>query len=172
VVTDEPPSGVLPITVPSDVVLVRRPELVVWAGAVTAFPAGFAFTLLTLFDIRNELPPYLVRDVQRLNHETWLTVRFSDGRYREVTESSLNRPPGQPHGPQLRSMDNAAHWTDGWRISRWWVTPLPPPGPVELAVHLGGAADPSGVAHLDGTALVEAAARAEVLWSDGRITPG
>ena len=169
--TDRPPSGVLPVTLAADVVLMRRPGLAVWAGAFSVFPGGFEFTLLTLFDVGVELPADLIRDVHRRNYETWLTIRFSDGRYREVTESSLNSPPDQPEGPQLRMTNGAASWSDGWWVARWWVSPLPPPGPVGLAVHLDGGAVPGGTAQLNGAELAAAGARAVVWWPDSEGAP-
>jgi hypothetical protein len=161
-----PPTGVTPVTVPGDLVLVRRPGLVTWVGAVTAFPGGFEFTLMTLFDVRQVEPPAgLALDVPQRSQETWLAVRFCDGRYR-AADLNANTPRDQPEGPHLQMQDGEANWTEGWDISRWWATPLPPAGPVELAIHLNGAAHPSGVGYLDGTALVEAASKARALWPE------
>jgi hypothetical protein len=163
---DLPLSGVQPVTIPGDVVLVRRPELAIWAGAVSAYPGGFMFTVLALFDIRRGLPEGVPWDGSRFHQQTLLAVRFSDGRYREVTESSLNRPPGQAEGPHLRAVDGAANWTGGWWYSRWWVTPLPSPGPVELAVRFDGTGIPGGTGKLDGAAVAAAGTSAGVLWPD------
>jgi hypothetical protein len=52
-----PPSGTVPVVVPSDVVVVRAAGMVVWAGAVTVYPEGFEFMLLTLYDARTTTPP-------------------------------------------------------------------------------------------------------------------
>jgi hypothetical protein len=161
-----PPAGVIPVTLPGDVVLVRAPALAVWAGAVTVFADSFAFTLLTLSDTRVTRPPESwALDVPQRSRETWLAVRFSDGRYR-AADLNANTPPHQPQGPHVRFSGGQANWTDGWDRSRWWVAPLPPPGPVELAIHLNGQDDPTGVGYLDGDALTAAAARAQTLWTD------
>jgi hypothetical protein len=161
-----PPAGVIPVTVPGDVVLLRAPGLAVWARAVTVFPDGFAFTLQTLFDTMVTNPPASwALDAPQRCRETWLAIRFSDGRYR-AADLNANTPRDQPQGPHLRFYGGLASRTGGWERSRWWATPLPPPGPVELAIHLNGQAGPSGVGYLDGEALTAAAARAQTLWTD------
>jgi len=127
---DTPPGGVIPATVPGDVVvvLVRRAGLVTLASAITVFPAGFEFTLSTLSDVSRVDPPAsFALDVPHRSQEAWLAVRFSDGRYR-AADLNANTPGDQPDGPHLRMQDGEASSTEGWDISRWWVTPLPPPG--------------------------------------------
>jgi hypothetical protein len=160
------PGGVIPVTVPGDTVLVRSPHLVVWVGAVTAFPDSFEFTLMTLFDTRRTDPPedFALHPEER-SQKTWLAVQFSDGRSR-AADLNTNTPVDQPDGPQLRMVDGFASWTEGWSTSRWWVIPLPPAGPVVLTIHLNGDTQPSGVGRLDGGALANAAARAETLWAE------
>ncbi|HEY2441557.1 MAG TPA: hypothetical protein VGI31_00330 [Streptosporangiaceae bacterium] len=165
-----PPGGTVPVVVPGDVVLVREPGLVVWAGAVTVFPEGFQFTLLTLFDTSRVPPADFALDVPDRGRMTWLEVRFADGRRRGV-DLNANTPPDQPQRPQVTMQDGV--WADGWFRSMWWVTPLPPPGAVELVIHLGGADGLTGSGLLDGARLTEAASRADVVWpqADGANGP-
>lgn len=161
-----PPGGVVPVTVPGDVVLMHSPGLVVWVGAVTVFKAGFEFTMMTLFDVRRGEPPAdWALDLPQRKRGTWLAVRFSDGRYR-AADLNANTPREQPEGPRVTIMEGEASWTEGWARSRWWVCPLPSPGPVQVAIHLNGQAQPTGTGYLDGTALVDAAARAQILWPE------
>jgi hypothetical protein len=157
----DPPSGCVPVVVPGDVVLARRAGLVVWAGAVTVFPEGFAFTLLTLYDPRRAGPPpaYWALDVAERGRMTWLEIGYSDGR-RRAADMNANTPGHQPSGPHLGMLDGSGSY------SRWWVSPLPPPGPVGLAVHLNGEATPAAVGDLDGAAMVSAAGRAEAVWPE------
>jgi hypothetical protein len=165
-----PPSGVIPVVVPDDVVLARAAGLVVWAGAVTVYPQGFAFTLLTLFDTRQPGPPPAswALDVAERGRMTWLEIGYSDGR-RRAADLNANTPRRQPGGPHLHMLDGLASYRpEGWDISRWWATPLPPPGPVELAIHLNGETIPTGVGRLDGNALVSAAGGAEAVWLEPR----
>ncbi len=156
-----PPSGTVPVVVPGDVMLARRAGLAVWAGAVMVFPQGFVFTLLTLFDTRRAEPPPSdwALDVAERGRMTWLEIGYPDGR-RRAADMNANTPDRQPGGPHLKMLDGSGSY------SRWWVTPLPPPGTVELAVHLNGEATPAAVGRLDGGAMVSAAGRAEAVWPE------
>lgn len=158
-----PAAGVIPVTVPGDFVLVREPGLAVWVGAVTVFPDSFAFTLLILFDTRSKPPADFALHKEQRSQGAWLEVRFSDGRSR-AADLNTNTPFDQPEGPEIRLEDGEMNLTEGWSSNRWWVTPLPPSGPVELAIHLNGDEQPTGTGCLDGKALADAAACAEVLW--------
>ena len=159
-----PPSGTVPVVVPSDVVVVRAAGMVVWAGAVTVYPEGFEFTLLTLYDARTTTPPASwALDIAERGRMTWLEVQYPDGR-RRAADLNTNTPHRQRQGPHLRVLD--ASGSDGCDVSRWWVTPLPPPGPVDLAIHLNGETTPTGVGRLDGAAMARAADRAEAVWSE------
>jgi hypothetical protein len=156
-----PPAGTIPKVVPSDLVLVRKPGLVVWMGAITAFPEGFEFTLLTLFDSSGgQLPADFALFPSERNSKTWVELRYADGRHREA-DLNENTPRGQLEGPHLTLQDGTA------ARHTWWVTPLPPPGPVELAIHLAGEEKPTGIGVLDGALVVEAAKQAEILWPGG-----
>jgi hypothetical protein len=162
-----PPSGIIPVTVPIDLTLVRRPGLAAWAGAVSASPAGFEFTLLIVADTTRagtQTPDFALHPGER-DSRTWLEVRFADGRARAADLNACT-PFEQPEGPSLLFEYGEQSDSEGWNDSRWWVTPLPPPGPVSLAIHLDGQPEPSGVGHLDGQALIDAARRADVVWTE------
>jgi len=158
-----PPPGTVPVVVNGDVLMVDSAGLAVQAGAVTVYPEGFAVTLRVLSDPRGAGPPPApwALDVAERVRMTWLEVRYPDGRVR-AADLNANTPRRQPRGPCVQAVDASA--SDGCDISRWWVTPLPPPGPVELAIHLNGEKTPTGVGSLDGAALLRAAARAQVIW--------
>lgn len=157
-----PPGGTVPVVVPGDVVLVDTPGLVVWAGAVAAYPEGFEFTLLMLSGAGPlaELPSWAL-DAPLRDQGAWIAVRFGDGRYR-AADMNANTPFDQPQGPHVRMQHAEGH--GNCDTSRWWVSPLPPPGPVELAIHLNGDLNPAGTAQLDGAALVRAASAAAIVW--------
>ncbi len=155
------------MVVPGDVLVVNSAGLAVWAGAVTVYPEGFAFTLRVLSDSRRAGPPPApwALDVAERVRMTWLEVCYPDGRVR-AADLNANTPRRQPRGPRVQAMDASA--SDGCDISRWWVTPLSPPGPVELAIHLNGQKTPTGVGRLDGAALLRAADRAQIIWPEPR----
>ncbi len=161
---DGAPNGVIPVVVPGDAVLVRQSSLAVWAGGVTVFPAGFEFTLLILSDsVHRESPADFALDVHERGQLTWLEMAYADGRRRSA-DLNANAPAVQPGGPQLTLVSGDSDATEGLGVTRWWVTPLPPPGPVELKIHLNGTGPSTGSGHLDGAAIAAAAARIEVLW--------
>jgi hypothetical protein len=162
-----PPGGTIPVTVPGDVMLAEEPGRAVWVGAIMVFQDSFMFTLLVLSDVQHgEAVPALAWQPGEHDRAVWLEVRFSDGRCR-AADLNTNTPLDQPQGPHLTVVDAEADFTRGQARSRWWVRPLPPPGPVELTVHLDGNGTPA-VAVLDGGSLVEAATWAQVQWPDTR----
>jgi hypothetical protein len=160
-----PPAGEMPVAVPGDMVLVQRPGLLAWAGAIVVYSAGFEFALRVAADVtcpETELPEPFALGPGNREHGTWLEVRFPDGR---ACGADLNANTWSGGNENLfvdflygESSDSA-----GVADSRWWVSPLPPPGPVELTLHLNGRAAPAGTGTLDGQMLLDAAARAELL---------
>jgi hypothetical protein len=50
----------------------------------------------------------------------------------------------------------------------YWLTPVPPPGPLTVVLACAGLGIEETSVQLDGDALVQAAARAEVLWPRAR----
>jgi hypothetical protein len=148
----------------ADVVVAQLAGLVVWAGAVTVYPDGFAFTLLVLTDTRHAAPPVgWALDAAQRGQRSWLEIRFADGRSR-AADLNANTPRREPSGPHVKLLDGSG--SDGWDESGWWVTPLPPADQVELAVHLNGAAAPTGVGLIDGAALASAAGNTETVWPE------
>jgi hypothetical protein len=146
----QPPVRELPVAVPGDLVLVREPGLVVSAGCFAVSSAGFEFTLRTAFDVSDpavRVPASLAVHLDEREHDTWLEVGFADGRRCEA-DLNTNTWPGGSRDITMRFRFGDSSRSEGLDLSRWWVSPLPPPGPVELVVHLNGAAGPTGRASL------------------------
>jgi hypothetical protein len=165
ITSPEPPPGITPITVPGDITLLLRPGLMISAGAVRAWPQGFEFTLsmLTSINHADPVPPEsMALYPEERGPHSWLSVRYADGRERSA-DLNANTPFDQPEGPHLTFVDGEASYTDtdGWDYSQWRVTPLPPPGPVQITIHLGGHPDVTGSGYLDGRAIAEAGTRAQ-----------
>jgi hypothetical protein len=168
------PEWALPVTVAGDLVLVRRGGVLVSVGAVCAYPVGFEFYLTFGFDRsqaavwRAGVPgdPMLgfhVRTPQERESATRIVVGFADG---TVADSVMMRvPPGEPVVRFAGGDSGIGSYLSVLRAeSRWWVSPLPPPGPVEFRIFLHGAAEPDGIASMDAGVILEAAARSQVLW--------
>lgn len=153
------PGTALPVTIPGDLVLVRRPGLAIWAGAVSAWREGFEFTLLMLHDFSVHGP--VVDFAPVLGHQdagVWLLIRFADGRIC-AADADSKRTLEQPSGPGLQLISGAATG-HGTNFTRWQVRPLPPHGPVKLTIGSGGPAwETIGSGSLDGTAILAATQR-------------
>jgi hypothetical protein len=106
-------------------VLLRRPGQAIWAGAVSAWPEGFEFTLLILNDVhRADTPPpeTLALHPGERGPNAWISVRYADGRTR-AADLNTNTPGEQTAGPRLSFIYGESSATEGWDMSRWWVTP-------------------------------------------------
>jgi hypothetical protein len=163
------PACALPVTVAGDLLLVRRAGVAVSLGPLCAYPAGFVFYLMIGIDrgrVTNRTVTFWGRSPADQAVATRLRVEFSDGRVADSLVKSRERP--KPGDLVLRFSGGTSQ-IHGYDLvprseSRWWVSPLPPPGPVEFTVFLQGAAEPSGTARVDAGLITEAAGRSQVLW--------
>ena len=94
------------------------------------------------------------------------SVEFSDGR--TVThDKPYGRSSARPHGdtepvePILWSRGGGG--TSHYQFMRWWVSPLPPSGPVEFICQLGTREIRGGIA---AHSILDAAQRSFQIWSD------
>lgn len=171
---ERPPGGVAPVSVPLNLTLTRRPDLVARVTVASAYPNGFRFLLSVGFDIR--LIPFERVDFyapRELNYPlpARLEVRFSDGR---VADSLLKLPGRRLNeeailvyrGGTSHPLDAEDQEWDSFRRheTSWWVSPLPSPGPLEFAVHLKDSPELAGTAMFAAEPILEAARRSEVQW--------
>lgn len=158
-----PPAREVQIAVPGDLVLVQEFGLLVWAGAFTVSSEGFGFALRITAEVSDSgvrMPEPFALHANQRDHGTWLSVRFADGRSCTAVING-GAWSGDLDEMHVRFMFGDESTSDGRADSRWWVSPLPPPGPVELVIHLNGRAGPEGAAALDAAALLEASAAVE-----------
>lgn len=168
-VTEYPSVRDIPVAVAGDLVLVREPGLLVCAGAFTVSSHGFEFELRVAAD-PGDPAVRLPRDMFSVERDwradcTWMSVRYSDGRACDacITLCTLPGDEDNRKSTDIRvtnTFDVSARSSRWWAVS-WWVSPLPPPGPVELTVHLDGRAGPAGSASLDAGVLLAAASMVE-----------
>ena len=161
-----PPDGVLGQPVACLTVVARTDTMVVAADRIVAYPTGFelGITIRT-----NDRPAHGGFDDHR--HRAWsgvaafpgesvrVTVQFSDGR-RGAVDNFSSAPAGE-----VQLVPVHGHGTQTRFDQRFWVEPLPPPGPLTVVVEWERRGLPETRADLDAGAIVEAAARAETLWS-------
>jgi hypothetical protein len=168
---DGPPTWALPVTVAGDLVLVRQAGALVRVGPICAYPAGFVFYLTVSFNpgqVAGRNVGFHVRTPQERASATRIRVTYADG---QMADSAAWMSGEQAPGRLLLRFDGGGSVIrDYFQVpraeSRWWVSPLPPPGPVGFTVFLQGAAEPSGTAAMDADPIIAAARRSQALWPE------
>jgi hypothetical protein len=165
-------------------VLVREGGVLASVGAVCVYPVGFEFYLTVGFDSAddaawrtaapgNQLLGFHMRTTEERESASRIVVGFPGGKSADSAATMTGDvAPGEP-AVRFSGGDSAIRsYSPVLRAeSRWWVTPLPPPGLVEFSVFLHGAAEPDGSASLDAAVIIEAAGRSQVLWSAAETAP-
>ena len=161
-----PPDGVLGEPVAGVTVVARSGAMVVAADRIVAYPEGFEFGITIRTNDRQAHGSF---DDHR--QRAWsgvaafpgesvrVTVVFADGR-RGAVDNFASGPAGD-----VRLIPVHGHGTQTRFDQRFWVEPLPPPGPLGVVVEWERRGLPETRADLDAGAIVEAASRAETLWS-------
>ena len=160
-----PPDGVLGWPVAGATVVARTETLVVAADRIVAYPTGFEFGIT----VRTaDQPTYGSFNDQR--QRAWsgvaafpgesvrVSVVFADGR-RGMVDNFSSAPAGN-----VQLIPVHGHGTQTRFDQRFWVEPLPPPGPLGVVVQWERRGLPETRADLDAGPIIEAAARAETLW--------
>lgn len=156
---DRPPARDIPVAVPGDLILVQAPGLLAYAGAFTVSSAGFEFTIRIATNTSTKperMAGSWALHVDSRQNQNWLEIRFADGR---VCFADLNTNTWPGTSEDLRVKFLFGEDRDGCSDSQWWVSPLPPPGPVGLTLHLNG--ENAATATLDASELLAAAAAVE-----------
>lgn len=166
------PAYEVPASAPGDAVLIRTDEAVVWIGAVRAYSNGFEFTLRALREEPPGASPLVVRPFPpadpfaSADREGALRVglRYADGR-QAATRRWIRLPPPvfsrrveDPRAILLAELQGGGDELT-WDAD-FWVSPLPPHGPVLFYASWPDAGAAEQRAAFDGTAIRAAAARA------------
>lgn len=157
----EPPENEVPVALPHNVLLARTDDVAVSLLGLQVCSTGVLFHV----DVRVRASA-LRRLDHRLNELVWahgprcsrflLGVEFSDGR----RASSL--PGGSSGGVLLQSRGGGGGETS--IDQSWWLSPLPPEGPLHLVVRCPDLGLPESMVELDGGEIRRAAERVVVLW--------
>jgi len=174
------PSGTLPGVVPLELVLARTGAVAVCLTRVSAYPSGFECDLVTMSDGDTELDPLLYGLRQRRHGGLGLDgeippemlrfgIEFADGTKATNTASLAMRPPSraQPDPPAMQVRGGGGGGST-WH-QRLWVWPLPPPGPLEFVCEWPAADIPLTRCGIDAARILDAAAQAQVLFSDEHL---
>jgi hypothetical protein len=164
-----PPENELGVVVPVDLALARTDELALALLDVTAYSNGFVLRL----GLRLHPDALRSRGLTQIHggltgggeEHLLCTIEFADGRH--ATNAWSARPPGGealPISVQLQSGRGGGLSFD----AHYWVFPLPPPGPITLAIEWPARGIAAVRHELDAGAILDAAGRSEPLWEDDR----
>jgi len=156
------PDNELPVALPANRVLARTDGVAVGLVGLQVFTTGFGFELAVR--ARPSAADQGARSLQDLfwgpsSHDGTaflLGVEFSDGR----RLSTLGRP--DRDGASLQQAGGGGG--DAAIDQEWWVSALPPDGPLRIVVRCDPLGVPETVTELDGTAVRAAAADVVTLW--------
>jgi hypothetical protein len=173
------PRGTLPGVVAFERVLATSDKVAVCVTRLAAYPTGFELDLVTMsaadqdeFDplmfphqhvwqgASDEIPPEMMR----------LGVQFADGSTATNTTAFPQDRRQPPAGP-IMHYDRGGGGGGNWRQA-YWVWPLPPPGPVALVCEWPATDIPLSRTELDAQTILNAAERAQVLFSDEHLPLG
>lgn len=171
-----PPENEVPRTVPVDRLLGRGPDAALFITAVQAYRDGVLLTIAVRLRQRADrqrldLTQFMgepARDTLDAQGRLLIGVELSDGQ-RAVMVNGLRRPSPNDQATEPNALKLA--WTPGGMFNelaaeaRYWMTPLPPPGPMLLVLRWLELGVEETVIELDGTAIATAGQNAEVLWS-------
>lgn len=162
-----PPDAVLGQPLAGHTVVARADGFVIAVERIVAYPSGFEMSVT----VRTRDEP-VFGSFDEVNRRSWsgsaafpgeslrVGVVFADGRRSFVD----NSPPRPASTGDVRLVPMGGGGTQSRFDQRYWVEPLPPPGPLGVVVEWDRRHLPETRADLDAGAIVEAASRAETLW--------
>ncbi len=165
---DGPPDGVLGEPVGGPQIVARADSVVVAVDRVVAYPTGFELGVT----VRTR-GGQGQRSFDEVRRREWrgasafpgeslqVSVVFADGR-RSIARNFGRPPEAASSGVRLVPLSGSG--TDTRFDQRFWVEPLPPPGPLGVVVEWDRRQIPETRAELDAGAIVAGAARAATLW--------
>jgi hypothetical protein len=164
-------------TVGLDVILVRRPDLVIWVADALAFPSGLSFGLNVQRRERSDetrragaVPTAPLFFGPADPDGPRFGLRLADGRKVVVQRLGDMKPfLRKPDRPILRPRSGSG----GGHASRaeMWLWPLPPPGPLTFVCARAAEGVDETSAQIDAAPILAAAANAVEMWPDDRPLP-
>jgi hypothetical protein len=166
-----PPSNVVPGTVALDIVLVQTGDAAVWVSNIAASPDGVQLTLVLVRRTYEEDDPDPLWDRPRKDvGQLRFGVGFADGRKAVLDRSGCDEPKGDPEH-EIALLSGGGDGSSRRSTRQMWLWPLPPEGPVTLALSWPAAGMPETTVEVDSAPIRAAAQRATELWPDERPLP-
>jgi hypothetical protein len=159
-----PPENEIPVGLPVAAVLARTDDVAIALIAVRVYTTGVSFDLAVRVRAWPETTRHGLSELV-FGHDSspgrlLVGVELSDGRRASNLEARGPRPDNS-------DMVFLASGGSGGQLSvdqSWWLSPLPPEGPVRFVVSCGGLGMEETTTEVDGTALRRAAEGVTTLW--------
>jgi hypothetical protein len=168
------PSGTLPGVVALERVLAHTDKVAVCVTRLAAYPTGFEFEVVTMTADEQDIDPLLFQHhrlrrgaAEEIPPEMLrFGVQFADGS-KATNTGGLHHDPKQPAGPVMLA-GGGGGGGGSWHQTQW-VWPLPPPGTLTLVCEWPSMNIPLTRSELDAQAILDAAQRAQVIFSDEHL---
>jgi hypothetical protein len=168
-----PPENEIGAAVPLRLLFATTDKLAVAIIDAVAYTTGFALRLAIRF--HPEAAEFDPHELMRQLHGGMrgstadglrFGVEFADGR--KATNLGPRRPPSEePPEISLAHHGGGGGGNRGWQTG-YWIYPLPPPGPMTLAMAWSGRDIPEETHTIDAAPIIGAAAESIILWEDNR----
>jgi hypothetical protein len=159
-----PPGNELGVAVPIRYVLVRTDELAVLLDGFVAYSTGVELELT----VKSRRKRHESREFHRLSEDVHFGFRFADGR----KASNVGRQAWDQERSDPVLMSRGGHGGDGELNMRYWLWPLPPPGPLQAVVEWPASGIAETEVEVDCGAILAAAGRVELLWPEDAAPAG
>lgn len=170
------PRGTLPGVVTVERILAQTDKIAVCVSRFAAYATGFEFDIVTMTaDDQDDLDPLMFHHhhgmrsgaIDEIPPELLrFGVQFSDGS--KVTNTGgFPDDRGQPSGPVMHA-GGGGGGGGSWRQTQW-VWPLPPPGSLAIVCEWPALGIPLTRTELDAQPILDAATRAQVIFSDDHL---
>jgi hypothetical protein len=170
------PRGTLPGVVALERVLARTDKVAVCLTRLAAYPTGFEFDVLTMTaDDQEDLDPLMFHHHHQMHRGMTdeippellrFGVQFSDGS-KATNTGGFHNDQNPPEGPIMHP-GGGGGGGGSWRQTQW-VWPLPSPGRLEIVCEWPALDVPLTRSELDAQLILDAATRAQVIFSDEHL---
>lgn len=168
------PRGTLPGVVALERILAQTDKVAVCATRLAAYPTGFEFDIVTMSADDQELDPLMFHHHRMHRGATdeippellRFGVQFPDGS-KATNSGGFHYDRRPPAGPVMNA-GGGGGGGGSWHQTQW-VWPLPPPGTLTLVCEWPAMGIPVTRVELNGQLILDAATRAQVIFSDEHL---
>src|SRR5205085_5515 len=171
-----PPEAVLPGIVPVELIIGRTDDAAVAVRRISAYETGFELDLVTLTRVELDLDPFDLGYRRRRDNPLdpdllRFGVEFADGR--KATNVDVESPYDESSEGRLVLHHHGGGGGGGgdWETG-YWVSDLPPEGPLAFVVEWPGVGLGLSRKEIDSQIVRDAAARSQVVWELPERPPG